>query len=74
MPMHANDADGAEFRWLNKPVLNSRLLDSMEDLSTWSFTGLGEMTLTDAHIKDGSHSLRLRSTNNVAQVDRKSVV
>jgi hypothetical protein len=69
MPMHANDADGAEFRWLNKPVLNSRLLDSMEDLSTWSFTGLGEMTLTDAHIKDGSHSLRLRSTNNVAQVD-----
>jgi len=69
MPMHANDEDGAEFRWLNKPVLNSRLLDSMEDLSTWSFAGLGEMTLTDAHIKDGRHSLRMRSTNNIAQVD-----
>jgi hypothetical protein len=29
MPMHANDEDGAEFRWLNKKVLNTRLLDSM---------------------------------------------
>jgi hypothetical protein len=69
MPMQATYEDGAEFRWLNKKVLDSRLLDSMEDLSTWSFAGLGEMTLTDAHVKDGQHSLRIRSTTNVAQVD-----
>jgi len=69
MPMQARYEDGAEFRWLNKKVLDSRVLDSMEGLSTWSFTGAGEMTLTDVHIKEGRRSLRIRSTTNVAQVD-----
>ena len=69
MPMQARFEDGAEFRWLNKKVLDSRLLDSMEDLSSWTFTGVGEMTLTDTRAKDGRHSLRIRSTTNVAQVD-----
>jgi hypothetical protein len=68
MPMQARYEDGAEFRWLNKKVLNSRVLDSMEDLSAWSFTGAGEMILTDVHAKDGRHSLRIRSTTSVAQV------
>jgi hypothetical protein len=69
MPMQARYEDGAEFRWLNKKVLDSRVLDSMEDLSTWSFAGAGEMSLTDAHAKDGRHSLRIRSTTGIAQVD-----
>jgi hypothetical protein len=69
MPMQPKYEDGAEFRWLNKKVLETRLLDSMEVLSPWSFTGVGEMTLSDVHVKDGQHSLRLRSTTNVAQVD-----
>ena len=69
MPMHAKDEDGAEFRWLNKKVLDSRVLDSMEDLSTWTFAGAGEMTLTGVRAKDGQHSLRIRSTTGVAQVD-----
>jgi hypothetical protein len=69
MPMQARYEDGAEFRWLNKKVLDSRVLDSMEDLSTWSFAGMGEMTLTDVQVKNGRHSLRIRSTTNVAQVD-----
>src|SRR6202045_57238 len=69
MPMHARYEDGAEFRWLNKKVLDSRVLDSMEDVSSWSFAGMGEMTLTDVRAKDGRHSLRIRSTTNVAQVD-----
>ena len=68
MPMRAKYEDGAEFRWLNKPVLASRLLDSMEDLSPWSFKGAGAMTLTDVRAKDGRHSLRIRSMTNVAQV------
>jgi hypothetical protein len=46
MPMHVRFEDGAEFRWLNKKGLDSRVLDSMEDLLAWSFTGAGEMTLT----------------------------
>src|ERR1700681_1104451 len=69
MPMQARYKDGAEFRWLNKQVLDSRLLDSMEDLSAWSFAGAGEMTLSEAHVKDGRHSLRIRSTTNIAQVE-----
>jgi hypothetical protein len=69
MPMQAKYEDGAEFRWLNKKVLDSRVLDSMEDISTWSFAGAGEMTLTDARAKDGRHSLRIRSTTNIAQVE-----
>src|ERR1700681_4019165 len=69
MPMRAKYEDGAEFRWLNKKVLDSRLLDSMEDLSAWSFKGAGEMTLSEAHVKDGRHSLRIRSTTNIAQVE-----
>lgn len=69
MPMQARYEDGAEFRWLNKKVLDSRLLDNMEDLSSWTFTGAGDMALTDTRAKDGRYSLRLRSTTNIAQVD-----
>src|SRR5258708_3331791 len=69
MPMQARYEDGAESRWLNKKVLDSRVLDGMEDLFNWSFTGAGEMTLTDVHVKVGHRSLRIRSTTNVAQVD-----
>ena len=68
MPVHARFEHGAEFRWLNKKVLDSRVLDSMEDLSAWSFAGAGEMTLTEDHTKHGKHAVRIRSTSNIAQV------
>jgi len=67
MPMQAHSEDGAEFRWLHKKVLDSRVLDSMEDLSLWSFAGVGEMTLTTDRAKDGKYALRIRSTTNVAR-------
>lgn len=78
MPMRARYEDGAEFRWLNKKVLDSRVLDRMEDLSRWSFAGEGEMTLVEVNATElnahgaqskGGHVLRIRSTSNVAQVD-----
>jgi hypothetical protein len=65
--MQARAEDGAEFRWLHKMVLDSRVLDSMEDLSSWSFAGEGEMTLTSDRTKDGKHALRIRSTTNVGR-------
>ena len=68
MPMQANEADGAEARWLNKKVLDSKVLDSMEDLSTWSFQGDGDMALADSPVKDGKHSLRIRSIQNIGKV------
>jgi hypothetical protein len=68
-PLQAKLEDGAEYRWLHKKVLDSRLLDSMESLARWSFKGEGDMTLSDAYTKDGQHSLRIRSTFNLAHVD-----
>ena len=61
MPMQAHNEDGANYRWLAKKVLDSRLLDGMEDLSNWIFRGQGEMTLSDARTHQGAHSLQVRS-------------
>ncbi|HYM00475.1 MAG TPA: hypothetical protein VEZ90_16085, partial [Blastocatellia bacterium] len=78
MPMVARYEDGAEYRWLHKKVLDSRLLDDMEDTSSWSFAGAGEMTLIEVHASEPwneadadvpNHALRIRSTSNIAQVD-----
>src|SRR6476646_7963672 len=68
-PMQATLEDGAEYRWLNKTVIDSRLLDSMENLATWSFKGEGDMALSPEHKKDGAYSLKIESTFNVARVD-----
>jgi len=69
MPMHEKFEDGAQFRWLNKQILDSRLLDGMEDLANWTFTGAGEMSLVGDRVQDGQHALRIRSTTNIAQVE-----
>lgn len=68
-PMQPVVQDGAEYRWLNKKVLDSRLLDGMEDLSNWKFTGDGEMALSTAEVKDGQHSIRINSSLNIARVN-----
>jgi hypothetical protein len=68
MPMQPIYEDGAEARWLQKKVLDSRVLDSMEDVSAWSFAGDGDMTLADSPVKDGAHSLRIRSKQNLGLV------
>lgn len=48
--MEPNMADGAAYRWLNKPVLESRRLDDMEDLRHWrSFTTSG-VAVVDARV------------------------
>ena len=54
MPMTVEYANSAEHSWLNKKVLNTRLLDNMADPATWSFEGPGEMTFP------GDHRLRAR--------------
>ena len=63
MPMPVDFRESASWRWLNKEVLESRLLDNMESLSTWLFetTGeaSGEMQLSAEHCRDGEHAIRL---------------
>ena len=77
-PMVPRYEDGAEYRWLHKKVLDSRLLDDMQNLSSWSFAGAGEMTLVEVHASEpwtasensaSNHVMRIRSTSNIAQVD-----
>lgn len=63
MPMKALFDNSIEASWLAKPVLGSRLLDNMEDLSTWSKSGLGQMSLTNERFKDGKSSLRMTISN-----------
>ncbi len=67
-PIEAVNEDGAEFRWLHKEVFNSRELDNMEDLSRWSLKGEGEMALSGAPVKEGKHSIQIRSTFNIGRV------
>lgn len=69
MPMHERLEDGAQFRWLAKKVLDSRVLDSMEDPFNWTFTGAGEMKIVQDHVRESMHSLQMRSTSNIAQVE-----
>jgi len=61
MPLPINEADSANHRWLNKPVLEARLLDDMEATNHWSHVGEGEMSFTTERAKDGKQSVRLRS-------------
>src|ERR1700758_3372541 len=68
-PLQANLEDGAEYRWLNKKVIDFRLLDGMEDLASWSFKGEGDITLSADYKKGGQHSLKIQSTFNIARVD-----
>ncbi len=49
----------AEFAWLNKEVLASRVLDDMTDPATWRFQGTGELTFPDATVLDGMRFLRV---------------
>ncbi len=59
-PMAANFQDSAPYRWLNKKVLESRLLDNMESLEKWTAIN-AEMTLSRERSHDGAQSLRLRT-------------
>ncbi len=60
MPMPVDYEETADYRWLGKPVYESRLLDDMEATDTWSHGGQGEMMLTREHSVDGTGAIRLR--------------
>jgi len=69
VPMKPDFRNGAAYRQLRKKVLGSRLLDGMEDLSHWSFAGVGTMTLSTTEVKQGRTSLRIASTDNIGRVE-----
>ena len=49
-PMQANFEHSASYRWLNKKVLDTRLLDNMESLDHWITFTSGAQQVVDARI------------------------
>lgn len=52
----------AELAWLNKPVLERRLLDDMGDAGRWTFSGTGTLSLPADTTPDGRPVLRVDLT------------
>jgi len=67
-PMAINFNDTTTYRWLNKTVQESRLLDDMEELSTWEFENTqqatGRIRLDEKTRFSGKSSLRLECPTN----------
>ncbi len=61
MPMAYDETASARYRWLQKAVLKSRLLDDMERTNDWVHHGHGMMRFTRERARDGTQSIRLQS-------------
>jgi len=70
MPMAIDVERSANQRWLNKPVVASKLLDSMEDPAPWSCSGPGQMSFTAERARDGKQSIRLVSRTAAEKPNR----
>ena len=70
MPMPIEFQNSAEFGWLNKKVLEARLLDDVTDPATWSFEGQGEMTFPGESASVSIRHLRVRVDINPPEAAR----
>ena len=62
-PMKMPFEHSASYRWLQKPVLESRMLDDMEDLTTWKSFTQGADAIVDARATS-----RAAAAGNVADI------
>ena len=62
-PMQANFKNSASYRWLNKKVLESRMLDDMESLANWSGFTTGGPAVVDARVVS-----KTKDTTDVADI------
>lgn len=66
IPMPLDESETVERRLLEKPVLESRLLDDMEDLSSWRpVTDYVTMSLSEERCISGCYSLRMEAPCNL---------
>ena len=70
MPLPIDFQNSAEFGWLNKKVLDARLLDNMTDPTNWSFEGQGEMTFPAEAALSEMRYLRVRVEVNPPEAAR----
>ncbi|MDX1953446.1 MAG: glycoside hydrolase family 9 protein [Verrucomicrobiota bacterium] len=71
-PLATPETNAITHRWLQKPVLNSRMLDEMESVETWKHRGFGEMAITAEKAFQGKHSIRLTSPTKTEQQNKVS--
>lgn len=70
-PIPLDESEMAELRMAEKPVIESRLLDDMESLDNWeAVTPWAKLELSDAHYKEGTHSLKFSAPTNLIGWDR----
>ena len=60
-PLSETVENSSRYRWEQKPVLESKLLDDAEVPETWKHDDLGTMTFTTDRAKDGRQAVRLYS-------------
>ena len=61
-PLQPDMARSQVVRWLEKPVLDSMLVDDFEaHLHEWYSHGIGTIAVVDDNSRDGSHALRYRT-------------
>ena len=61
-PLPVPEQNSLMARWEKKPVLETQLLDDMESGTGWQVTGIGELSYTKDRARDGSQSLRFRTS------------
>lgn len=61
-PLATPEQNSLLAKWEKKPVLDSKLIDDMENEGSWKITSIGEMTYTKDRAKDGKQSLRFRTS------------
>jgi hypothetical protein len=61
-PLPVPEQNSLMAKWEKKALLDTRLLDDMESDSGWTVSGIGEMSYTKDRARDGSQSLRFRTS------------
>jgi len=72
VPMEANFQDSAAYRWLNKKVLDRRLLDDMRSLDHWTAMTNGPIGLVDARNPDNQTPRAVRSATEITLTSENS--
>ncbi|HEY9535447.1 MAG TPA: glycoside hydrolase family 9 protein, partial [Mucilaginibacter sp.] len=61
-PLAVPEQNSLRARWEKKPVLESHLVDDMEQNGNWKVTSIGKMSYTQDRAKDGKRSLRFSTS------------
>jgi hypothetical protein len=61
-PLTVPEGNSLMAGWEKKPVIETKVIDDMENGAGWTVTGIGEMSYTHDRSKDGNQSLRFSTS------------